>query len=142
MNKKKQEASLDISNENIAMVMDEIIKRSILFYCGKTNDKPTPYGISSFLNKKNKKITIIHVQLALSLLEKDNYIITYPFEHEKDSIDFFEHTEKGLSVFIEGGFLKQVKKKKLDYQLVLVGQIGIGIAGAYYLVELLKNLCP
>ncbi len=128
-----------INNIDIAVAMDEINKQSIMYYCRQLGEAPCPNRITTFLNKKNKKITLTVVQLAIDLMESDGYIKTIRTKYDPEVVESFSHTEKGLGVFLKGGFVKGIEQKNREKKLVITGQISVFLAGIYYLLELLKN---
>jgi hypothetical protein len=69
-----------------------------------------------------------------------DYINVLPYEDNPDEIESFRYTDKGIDTYYQGGFRKDMNRKRREKWLMVTGQISIILAGLYYLYELLSTI--
>ncbi len=125
--------------KDLAKMMDYINETLIKYHTRSVNEKPTPTEFINLLNKKNTKYDSITVPIAINIME-DNGYINANFDNEREYKELFT-TDKGISKYIAGGFLKERKQKQNRNSLIVIVQFSATIAGLYYLLQVIKYFC-
>lgn len=129
---------MEVKNELTVRTIDAI--NDVLFsYRNKDGDIfPDHDHITNHLYSKiDSRMDLDTVEDAVFIMKELGYV---KLESDKDDrVTQILPTSKGLLMKVNGGMSKEVERTKKKDKLYFWGQIAIGIAGIYYLIEILKN---
>lgn len=123
---------------DLATLMDYINDYVIKYYTLNDLDKPTFLTLAVKIENKFKRYNNVHVELALNIMQSEDYI--HLLNSEDNNANQYTLTDKGLLKFFNGGFKKEIKKKRNERILVSFAQIAVILAGIYYLIEIIKHV--
>ena len=127
---------METYNYTLAKTMDFINERVIKYFSRETEIKPTYHSLNDEVHKKYKGDSKTF-EYAIRIMIDEGYIEDVHLPESTVSKKF-RHTSKGLLLYLNGGFTKQLKRESAKNKLYLWGQISLVIAAIYYSLEVLK----
>lgn len=114
----------------------------INYYTLKKEIKPTPSNIQSVINEQDKTVNSIDFELAVNIMQELGYIefIMGKDSAERTFIKELRTTNKGILLDFNGGLLELIRRENRKDLFYKWGQGAVIIAGAYYVIEIIKSL--
>ena len=130
---------METFNEKAAKTMDFINERVIAYFNRESKTKATYLSLNDELYAKYKFDFKIY-EYAIRLMIDEGYIKNNLLPDGSTTTKDFDYTSKGLLLYLNGGFTKQLKREKAKNRLYFFGQISICIAALYYMLEIIEIL--
>ena len=115
----------------VDLVIETCIKAQV-----DDSDESKAYKLCDMISQKYG-LHSIAIEMLFWIMEYQGYLTAITIDDESSSVDRYEPTTKGISLYFNGGLAGKIRSKQNKRRLVRLAQAASIIVGAYYFIEIL-----